>query len=300
MAPSNIFRLCNFRRTSLTALKVAATASSTIGAACLTALGLATSLAHAQDTPKLPLWEVGAFATGLSQQAYPGASQQIDRALVLPFFIYRGKYFRADRDNVGLRAVKTDTLEVDIGFGGAFGANSNDIDARKGMPDLGTLVEFGPRIKWNLGTAPGNGRLRAEVALRGVFDVTDSFRDKGLILEPEITYERRAAQGWSYSTTVGLVFGDQRLADTFYGVASMDATASRTAYTARGGLIASRLTATVAHTLSPDLRVFGFARLASVEGGANVASPLVRQNTGATIGVGLTYILARSRTSSGD
>jgi len=243
---------------------------------------------------------VGAFATGLSQQAYPGASQQIDRALVLPFFIYRGEYFRADQGNVGLRAVKTDKMELDIGFGGAFGANSNDIEARKGMPDLGTLVEFGPRVKWNLGAAPGNGRLRAELALRGVFDITDSFRDKGLALEPELTYERRAANGWSYSTTVGLVFGDQRLADTFYGVAPINATASRAAYTARSGLIASRLSAAVTHRLSPDLRVFGYARVASVEGAANVASPLVRQNTGATIGLGLTYILARSRNSASD
>ena len=38
------------------------------------------------------------------------------------------------------------------------------------MPDLGTLVEFGPRVKWNLGSGPGNGRWRAELAVRGVFD----------------------------------------------------------------------------------------------------------------------------------
>jgi len=281
-------------------MRTTSAVSSTLGAVCLTLVGLASNPAYGQDAAKLPLWEVGAFATGLSQQAYPGASQQIDRALVLPFFIYRGEYFRADQGNVGLRAVKTDKMELDIGFGGAFGANSNDIEARKGMPDLGTLVEFGPRVKWNLGAAPGNGRLRAELALRGVFDITDSFRDKGLALEPELTYERRAANGWSYSTTVGLVFGDQRLADTFYGVAPINATASRAAYTARSGLIASRLSAAVTHRLSPDLRVFGYARVASVEGAANVASPLVRQNTGATIGLGLTYILARSRNSASD
>ncbi len=96
-----------------------------------------------------------------------------------------GKFFRADQGNVGLRAIKTDTVEVDVGFGGAFGSNSNDIDARKGLPDLGALVEFGPRVKWKLGEASDTGRLRAEVALRGVFDLTDGFRDKGLTLEHE-------------------------------------------------------------------------------------------------------------------
>lgn len=273
---------------------------------------LSSGYAGAQTREALPLWEVGAFATAISQQAYPGASQRIDRALVLPFFIYRGKFLRADQSTVGLRAFKTDTLEVDVGFGGAFGSNSNDIQARKGMPDLGTLVEFGPRVKWKLGNTPANaqgnvpgfgpggGRFRAEVALRGVFDITDGFKDKGIALEPELIYELAASNGWRYSTSLGLVFGDERLADTFYGVAPVYATASRPAYSANAGLIASRLSATVTRALSPSLRIFGFARVTSVEGSANLASPLVRQNTGSTLGFGLTYILAKSSASATD
>ena len=207
------------------------------------ALLLATSAlfapgAHAQEAVPLPLWELGAFGMGLKQQAYPGSSQQIDRALVLPFFIYRGQYFRADRGSVGLRAVKTDAVEVDIGASGAFGSNSNDIEARRGMPDLGTLVEFGPRVKWNLGSGPGKGRLRAELALRGVFDLTDNLKDKGLSLEPELIFERSTGGGLRYGTSVGLVFGDERLTDTFYGVAPAYATAARPAYQAHSGLIA--------------------------------------------------------------
>ena len=256
--------------------------------------------AHAQTTATLPLWEVGAFATGVSQQAYPGSSQNINRALVLPFFIYRGKFLRADEDTVGLRAFKSDTVEVDLGFGGAFGSNSNDIEVRKGMPNLGTLVEFGPRVKWKLGSAPGNGRLRADVALRGVFDLSDGLRDKGMALEPELIYERASSSGWRYSTAVGLVFGDERLADTFYGVAPTYANAGRPAYRANAGLIASRASVSLTRTLSPNFWIFGFARVASVEGSANLASPLVRQNTGTTVGFGLTYVLARSSRSSTD
>lgn len=261
---------------------------------------LAPLQAGAQTKEALPLWEVGAFATGISQQAYPGASQNIDRALVLPFFIYRGKFLRADEGTVGLRAIKTDSMEVDVGFGGAFGSNSNDIEARKGMPNLGTLIEFGPRLKWKLGSAPGNGRLRADLALRGVFDLSDGFKDKGIALEPELIYERAATNGWRYSAAVGLVFGDERLADTFYGVAPSFVRANRPAYNASAGLIASRLSVTTTRALSRNFRIFGFARVASVEGAANLASPLVRQNTGSTVGVGLTYVLARSSASSAD
>ena len=262
------------------------------------------SLATAQTQETLPLWEVGAFATGVSQQAYPGASQRVDRALVLPYFIYRGKFFRADQGTVGLRAIKTDTMEVDIGVGGAFGSNSNAIEARKGMPDLGTLVEFGPRVQWKLGNTPdamaGVGRLRAELALRGVFDLSDGFKDRGIALEPELIYAYAASNGWRASTSLGLVFGDERLADTFYGVAPIYATAGRSAYIASAGLIASRLSVSLTRTLSPNFRIFGFARVASVEGSANLASPLVRQMTGSTVGLGLTYVLARSTAASTD
>lgn len=269
---------------------------------------LCSSYATAQAKENLPLWEAGVFATGFSQQAYPGSSQRIDRALVLPFFIYRGKFFRADQGTVGLRAIKTDTLEVDVGFGGAFGSNSNDIEARKGMQNLGTLVEFGPRVKWKLGNTPddkpdtmaGVGRLRFDVALRGVFDLSDAFKDKGIALEPELVYEYAASHGWRTSTSLGLVFGDERLADTFYGVAPIYATSVRPAYAASAGLIASRFSVTLTRKLSPNFRIFGFARVASVEGAANMASPLVRQKTGSTMGLGLTYIFARSAASSTD
>lgn len=256
--------------------------------------------AHAQDGAPLPLWELGVFGMGLRQQAYPGSSQQIDRALVLPFFIYRGQYFRADRGGVGLRAVKTDTVEVDVGASGAFGSNSNDIEARQGMPDLGTLVEFGPRVKWHLGSGPGKGRWRAELALRGVFDLTDKLKDKGLSLEPELIFERSTGGGLRYGTSVGLVFGDARLTDTFYGVAPTYATAARPAYTAHSGLIMARLSLNLSQRLSPNLRVFGFARLTSVDGAANTASPLVRQNTGSTLGFGLLYTFSRSQARAAD
>jgi MipA family protein len=62
--------------------------------------------AHAQDgKPNLPLWELGGFGVATSQQAYPGSDQQINRGLVLPYFVYRGEFLRADRDTAGLRAI---------------------------------------------------------------------------------------------------------------------------------------------------------------------------------------------------
>ena len=256
-------------------------------------LALAPLFATAQQAPAQPLWEVGAFAGAYSQQAYPGADKQVNGAIALPYFIYRGKYFRADRNALGLRALKTPTVEVDIGVSGAFGSSSDDIDARRGMPDLGTLVEFGPRLKWDLGPALG-GRWQAEFPLRGVFDLSDGAANRGVAFEPELQYERAGANGWRYSTGVSAIFANRKLADTFYGVAPRHATPGRPAYTAESGLVAWRLSLSASRQLAPDWRLFAFARLQSVAGAANKASPLVRQTTGTTVGVGVAYTWAQS------
>ena len=61
--------------------------------------------AHAQsdDAPAaaLPLWELGALGFGSSQQAYPGADEQLTRGLLLPYGQYRGRFLRADRETAG-------------------------------------------------------------------------------------------------------------------------------------------------------------------------------------------------------
>jgi MipA family protein len=259
------------------------------------------SAARAQDEPvpaaALPLWELGAFAFGVSQQAYPGSDEQLTRGLLLPYGQYRGRFLRADRETAGLRAVKTPLYELDVGVAASFGGNSSEIGARRDMPELGTLVEFGPRLKINLGSwGEGRhaGRWRVELPLRGVFDLTDSAAHRGMAFEPEINFQRRSLGGFGYAVSLGAIVGDRRLNRTFYGVAPIYALPDRPAYEAKSGLVAWRLSASVSRSLTPDWRVVGFARFDSVAGAANEASPLVRRTTGATVGLGLSYTWLRS------
>ena len=267
-------------------------------AAC--AASCAVGGANAQDGSGPPLWELGVFGVAVSQQAYPGSSAQVGRGLALPYVVYRGKFLRAERGSAGIRALKTESLELDIGVASAFGSSSDHVPARSGMPDLGMLVEIGPRLKWMLGAGPGGGHWQAEFPLRGVFDLSNDLAHKGMAFEPTLRFERRARPDWQYHTSVGAVFGDRRLADTFYGVAPIHATTQRPAYAARGGLIALRLGATVSYRVTPDIRVFSFARVDTVAGAANGASPLVDRRTGASVGIGLTYTLLRSQGEAKD
>ncbi len=261
-------------------------------------LACAATFVHADDAapakPDLPLWELGMAAGTLSQQAYPGADQQVSRTLVLPYVVYRGKVLRADNEGAGLRAIRTESFELDVSFAGSLSAGGKALRAREGMPKLPSLVEFGPVARWYLNGRGAANRLSFEVPVRGVFEASDLRHHRGMSLEPELSLERRQQAGWSYGVSAGVLFGDRRLGATYYTVQPGEVLPDRPAYAAGSGLIAWRLKGGVSHQLTPDLRLFAIGRIDSVAGAANRASPLVRQTTGATIGIGLTYTLTRS------
>jgi outer membrane scaffolding protein for murein synthesis (MipA/OmpV family) len=268
---------------------------------CLALAGAAGRVAaQPEAAPRQPLWELGLFGITGTQLAYPGSAQRVTPTLVLPYFIYRGPLLRADQGTVGLRAAKTATTELDIGFAGSFGSAASDNRVRRGMPDIGTLVEFGPRLRIDLGEAPGGGRWGAALPLRGVFDLSDGLRYRGITFEPSLTWSRAARGGWRYGVTGSVLLGNERIADTFYAVDAPFVTATRPAYDARSGLMATRLAFSLARSLGADWRAFGYVRLDSVAGAANRASPLVERRDGVSAGVGLAWTWMRSEQPAAD
>lgn len=245
--------------------------------------------------PALPLWEAGLFGFGLTQPAYPGSGERVSRLLGLPFLIYRGKYLRAERGNVGLRALKTPRSELYLGFAATLGSPSSDIAARQGMANLGTLIELGPRLKINLGDLSyGRSHSRFQFPLREVIDVSNGFVSRGIAFEPQWVKDTRLPGGWFLSTELGMLFGDSKLADTFYGVLPADATPTRNSYTARSGLFALRAGLFASHALTPDVRLFSSLRVESLAGATNRDSPLVRRHVGWGAVIGVSWTLERS------
>ena len=253
------------------------------------------------EARNLPLWEAGVGAAVFSTPAYPGASDRSNRGLVLPFLLYRGKVLRADQEGVGARLLDTDKIEFDVGFAGALPAHSKDVEARRGMPDLGTLVEFGPRIKYKFADFGDAGRLRFDLPLRAVIEGRGGLRRQGWTTEPRLVWSQRAADAsWTLEGQLGAVFGDRRIHRYFYDVAPQYATADRPAYRSDGGLMLVRTGVFGSYRINPDVRTFAFVRLDSYAGNANKDSPLFRKDTGVSAGVGLAWTLARSSRGAND
>lgn len=253
---------------------------------------------RAAHAPALPLWEAGVFAGALSTPAYPASSQRNQRALALPFFVYRGEVLRADRGGLGARLLHGQRVEFDIGLAASLPASSDDVDLRRGMPDLGTLIEFGPRLKVLLAEPAPGQRLSLELPLRAVLEINGGVRQVGQVFEPKLAYERSLGQDWRVKAALSMVWGDQQLNQYFYGVPAAYATPGRAAFSAQGGLIGSRLGLDGSRSLGPDLRVFAFARYELHTDAANRSSPLFAQNQGSSLGLGLAWTLGRSQASA--
>lgn len=277
-------------------------------AAVLAAACVSAGAALAQDQEDLEpvgprsLWELGAAGAGGLRPAYPGSDTQLINQAALPFAIYRGKYLRAGEGGLRVRARKDDLTELDIGVSGSLGSNSSDVPARADMPNLGTLIEVGPRLKVRLPSRPSGARVTLSLPLRGVFDLSDSGRDRGFTFEPGLNVGWRPWAKTSVGVGLTAFFGDRRLNRLFYGVSPLQEKPEigRTAFEARAGLIATRLSLSMSTAVTRDMYFGSYLRFDSVRGAANEDSPLVRKTEGLTAGVGLSWTLFRSERAAED
>ncbi len=253
-------------------------------------------LAHAsEERSPLPLWELGVLGGVATTPAYPGSANRSTRSLVLPFLIYRGKVFRADQSGIGARLFDSDRLELDVGLAASLPARSDDVEARSGMSNLGTLLEIGPRLKVKLADTGENSKLRLDIPLRAVIEARSGMRGQGYTFEPKLVYEMRGPRGaWTFDANLGAVVGDEKVNRYFYQVDPVHARTGRPAYAAKSGLMLIRTGISGSRMINDDIRVFSFLRYESYANAANRASPLMKKETGASAGFGFAWTLKRS------
>lgn len=262
--------------------------------AALLALWCAASAAAA-PVQALPLWELGVFGGAAVTPAYPGSNDRSRRGLALPFLLYRGEIMRVDQSGIGARLVRTRRTEFDIGLAASLPAKSSDVSARAGMPNLGTLLEIGPRLKVNLANPTPASRIRLDLPLRGVVEVRSGARGQGWTFEPKVVFEANGPQeNWTFDANIGMVIGERKVNRYFYEVQPEYATAARPAYEADAGLMLVRVGASSSRLLNPDLRVYGFVRYESYASAANRDSPLMQRKDGMSAGLAFAWTIRRS------
>ncbi len=256
----------------------------------------------AAEKPKTQsLWEIGIGGGGGLVPDYPAAAQNHLHGIVLPYFVYRGRYLRAN-DGKGIvrgRYVPSDRLEFDLSVSGSFPTDSDDNDARRGMPDLDYLVEFGPRMQYTLIKGGSGMKIDLELPVRAVFSTDFSNSDyRGVVFQPELTL--RHPDPWGNGTrlrvSAGPIFSTEKFMDYIYGVSPEFATPERPVFSGNGGYLGTKLKLRVVKQLSRRISVFGAANVAVYNNAENEESPLYKNNINVDLGLGFSWTFWRSRT----
>lgn len=264
------------------------------------ALALLTPLALPVAAEDKPLWELGLGVGALRLPHYKGSDQQHTWILPVPYVVYRGNIFRADRE--GARAVLLDAsrLDIDLSVGASAPRRSKDNEARQGMPDLKSTIEVGPNINWRLAggrtTLFGEGggwRLQLRLPVRAAFTVESSPRYIGWISAPNLNLDLRTASGWNIGLLAGPNYNSQRYHGYFYDVAPAYATTDRPAYHAEGGYAGSRALMAVSRRFDAQW-VGAFLQYDNLRGARFEDSPLVRQRQNWSFGIATAWVLKTS------
>ncbi len=252
-----------------------------------------------------PLWEAGVGGISVHGPDYPGADESNTNLLLVPYFIYRGEVFQAGEGGlIKAKAFEDNRYTLDLSLDGAFSADSDDNDARKGMDDLDYLFGIGPELTYHIDNNKLEQRkLDLSFQLRTVFSTDFSeLNQRGYAFETKLSYEQSQFlhRNVKIVTSIGPMWGTEKLTDYFYEVSARDALPDRREYEASGGYLGTELSiAAVINVLDKKGRIFFGTQANFLQGAENKNSPLLRDETTFAFAVGFAYRLLESDQKAG-
>lgn len=256
--------------------------------------------AQADEGPRLvdrPLWELGAGVGALRLPHYRGADQSHNWLLPVPYVVYRGDVFKADREGARALLLSSDRVHLDLSVSASAPTRSQDNSARQGMPNLAPTLEFGPNIDWTLGRGHwgnrGDWELSLRVPLRAAVTIEKTPQHIGWSSTPHLNLDLHPRNGWNIGLQAGPVWADRSLNGYFYDVSPAQATATRPAYEARGGYGGWQGTAALSRRFDKQWTGM-FVKYDQLNGARFGDSPLVRQRQQVSFGVAMVWIFSTS------
>lgn len=230
----------------------------------------------------LPLYEAGLGAAVFSLPDYPGAAQSRTRQIIFPDVMFRGEILRADeKEGARARFSWSEWHEIDLSASGGFAADSNQNEARRGMPDLDWIFELGPRFIYKFNSDSVDSITRIIAPIRGVFSTNmSSVKHHGAMFPFGIYNQQRRL----FNGRVGLVsqllfsYATRGVAEYYYEVESQYAKPSRATYKAREGFFSAELYEGISIEITKKITAYIGLQWNSYQYSANKKSPLLKED----------------------
>jgi outer membrane scaffolding protein for murein synthesis (MipA/OmpV family) len=262
---------------------------------CVVALLALAWLPHRAQAAQEPLYEFGLGIGAIAFEDYRGSDTAHAYPLPLPYFLYNGKFLKANRDGIRGTLLDQDRFELNLSFDATTPVR-NDRE-RSGMPDLKSTVELGPSFDFHLLRDDAAGvKLDLRMPLRAAFAVEAEPKIVGFTFTPRLALDIKdplGFAGWNLGLLSGPLFADRRYNEYFYSVAAAFATASRPAYQASSGYAGTQFISALSKRF-PKFWLGAYARYDTLSGATFVDSPLVQRRSYLSGGIGISWIISKS------
>ena len=257
-----------------------------LAAAVLYLVGTATASADVtSQTDGDALMELRVVGFSQYFPSYPSSASQNLTVLPLPLPVYRGRFlqFGENLENLAKgKLIESSRVDLSIGVNASFPEDSDNLDRRRGMPDLDFLLEAGPELRIALGDPSNDERdltLSMQVRAAASIDRSD-IKGRGVIFNPELEYRLRNVfdEKTELRFRVSPAWATRDYMDYYFGVADEFATPERPAYSTEPGYLNTEFLVGLQRRLSERLELRTSLRLWVNEGSANRHSPLYERD----------------------
>jgi outer membrane scaffolding protein for murein synthesis (MipA/OmpV family) len=269
-------------------------ASRTLLGLCSVVVALWAPVSHGEEKP---LWEFGMGAGAIAFPDYRGSDETQVYPVPVPYFVYRGRILKADRDGVRGELFDRRYVELSLSVNGTIPVNSADNAARRGMPDLKPTFELGPSVELHVWrSADAALKLDVVMPLRVPITIESSPKSLQWTFAPRlnIDFDDVGHTGWDFGAGIGPVFAADRFNDYYYSVPARFAAPTRPAYHADGGYSGMHVLAAVSKRY-PKYWVGAFVRYDWLGDATFEDSPLVRSKSSLAGGFGIAWMIGESR-----
>jgi MipA family protein len=216
----------------------------------------------------------------------------------VPYFVYRGRFLRADRDGVRGELFDQRYVELSLSVNGTIPVNSEDNAARRGMPDLKPTFELGPSLELHVWRSADEAvKLDVVMPVRLPITLESSPQSLQWTFAPRLNIDFDdfgGNAGLNFGAGIGPVFAADRFHDYYYSVPARYATPSRPEYHADGGYSGMHMLAGLSKRF-PKYWVGAFVRYDWLGGATFEDSPLVRTKHSIAGGFGIAWMIGESK-----
>lgn len=246
------------------------------------------------DKPQQKNWELGLGLGAVAGPDYRGSDEYRSFISPIPYFIYRGKYIRSDREGVRGNFFRTDQYEFTLSASASITPETDKSTLREGMPELGSTFELGPSFNINLSGDDFSRGWHLQLPWRAVFALgAEESGYIGSIIQPQLVYRTRFSE-WTFSYRAGITYASNDYHNYYYSVAPEYVTAERPEFRAKAGYSGWNNNFSLSRSFSHQgfqTRFAFFIRYDNIEHTDITDSPLVVEDHSVRGGIALIWVI---------